>query len=228
MRRTTRTAAGALALAVAFGVGSPVASAAGGAAVAKPDHAKVAKDHKKLKGSQELRQVLRDLARTDARLLKAVRESRTARIGDHVAAVLANVAADRAALADLGAGVQAADSTHDLRAVRRALKDVRPQTYTKVVNDLRHAVRLAVEIAAAGAALEGDAAAPVDELAAAQTALDAAIAKALLVTASSDRDELRAVKADLRAAREALAAVRSYLEGLATEDEVTEDEVTED
>ena len=236
MRRTTRTATAVLAAALAFGAASPAASAAG-----RPDHAKAGhvkaekgekggkpeKADKADKADKELRQLLRDIARTDAKLVKVARESRTARIGDHAATVLANVAADRSALEALAAAVQASDSTADVRAVRKELKDVRPQNYNKVVNDLRDALRLAAAITEARAAVEGDAAAPASELDAAQAALDAAVAKALLVNASSDKEELRAVKTDLQAAHEALEVVRDYLD-LSEEEPVEEEPVEEE
>ena len=241
MNRTTRIAAVVLAAAVTSGVGSSVAVAT---AVdrAKPDHVKVEKGDKGKKGTKvskgskadkgtkadkQLRQLLRDIARTDAQLVKVARESRTARIGDPAAAVLANVAADRAALADLTSAVQVADGTSDLMAVRKAVKDVRPQNYNKVVNDLRHALRLGTAITEARAAVDGDSAAPATELDAAQAALDAAVAKALLVDASSDQDELRGVKADLQAAHEALEVVRVYLDGLPDDTEDDTDDDTE-
>ena len=234
MRRTTRTAAGALTLAVALSAGSPLAATAAGHDTTghdKASHAKADKGEKADKGSkgakkaaQELRQVLRDLAKVDERLAKVVREDRIAAIGDHAAAVLANVAADRAALTELATSVQVVDSGLDLREVRKALRDVREQNYNKVVNDLRHALELAAEIEAARVALATDPAAPVADLDAAQLALDAAVAKALLITASSDKDELRAVKADLQAAHQAFEVVSDYLESLAA-DEPTEDEV---
>lgn len=220
MRTTTRTAAAVLAAAVTFGAGAPVATAAGHADHAKPGHVKVTKgDHGK-KGDQALRQLLRDIAKTDAKLVKVVRESRTARIGEHAVALRDNVTADRAALTELAAAVQAADNTRDLRQVRKELKDVRPQNYDQVVNDLRHALKLAAEIAEARTAAAGDPEPPVAELDAAQAAVEAAVAKALLVTASSGKAELRAVKADLRAAHQALDGTDDSDE---TEDE-TEDE----
>lgn len=219
MRRTTRTAAGALALAVALGAASPTTALAAGhdrAGHVKVDRAEKSKADKskadKSKQAKELRQLQRDIAKTDARLVKVARESRTAPIGEHAATVLANVAADRAALVELAGAVEAADSAVDLRAARKELRNVRAQNYNKVVNDLRHALELAGEISAASALLSADPAAPVAELAAAQLALDSAIAKALLVTASSDKDELRAVKADLEAAHAAFEIVAAYLE----------------
>ena len=233
MKSTTRTAAGVLAVALAFGAGSPVAAAA--ADHAKPGHVKVAKGDKSSKGNKgdkgdkALRQVLRDIEKADERLAKVARESRTAAIGDHAAAVLANVAADRAALAALALAVQSPESGLDLRATRKAVKDVEVQNYSRVINDLRHALELAAEIAAARTATEGDASAPVAELDAAQASVDAAVAKALLVTAASDRDELRAVKADLEAAHAALDVVLDYLESLSSEEEpVVEEPVQEE
>jgi hypothetical protein len=225
MRTTTRTAAAALAAVVTFGAGAPVATAAGHADNDRPAHVKVAKgDHGK-KADQALRQLLRDIAKTDAKLVKVVRETRTARIGEHAVAVRANVDTDRAALTDLAAAVQAADNTRDLREVRKELKDVRWQNYNKVINDLRHAVKLAAEIAEARAAAEGDLEAPVAELDAAQAAVEAAVAKALLITASSDKSELRAVKAELQAAHEALDSLDDSDDADDTDDtEDTEDE----
>ncbi len=235
MKTTTRTAAVLLAAAVTFGPGSPVA-ATDAADPAKPGHVRADKgdhgkgDHGKgasKKGSQELRQLLRDLDKADARLAKVAKESRTSRIGDHAAAVLANVAADRAALAELRTAVAAPDSSLDPREVRRELKELRIQNFGKAINDLRHALKLTEKITDARADAEGDAAA-LAVLDAAQAAVDSAVAKALLISATSDRSELRAVRVDLQAAHAALDGLPEDESETETEDEDETDDDSED
>ena len=229
MRRPPRTAAGALAAALAFGAGSPVAAAAGHIDPAKPGHVKVQKSDK---GSQKPAAAPRDLARTEARLVKGGegephrphRGPRRRRAGQR------GGRPGRPHRAGDGSSVQAPASALDLRSVRKAVKDIRPQNYDKVINDLRHAARLAAAITEARAALEGEPAAPVLELEVAQAALDAAVAKALLITASSSKDELRAVKADLQAAQTTFGIVRDHLDGLSDDgsDDESQEEPVED
>ena len=229
MNSTARKAAGAVALAVALGAGTPVVTAT--AAHAKSAH--VTTEHADKKGGQKaaqaLRKVLQEVAKADKRLGHLARESRTSRLGEaEKAAVLANISSDRQALAELAAAVQSPESTVDLGELRDALKELRPQNYNQVVNDLRHAARLTADIAAARTALEGEAAAPVAELDAAQLLVDAAVAKALAITASSDRASLRAVKVDLAAAHASFDVVADYLENRAEEPVVEEELVVEE
>ena len=223
MRSTARTAAaaaaGAVALAVALGGGGPVAAAVP-AAHSKPaqasghGHGHGGQGSHGASADQALRQLLRQIAQADARLAHTVRDSRTARLdADAKAALLANVDADRQALTDLAASLQAPDATVDLDAVQSSLRELHPENYTEAANFLRKAARLAAAIADATAAVEGDPAAPVDALAAAQASLDSAVAKALLVTASSSRDDLRGVQTDLSAAEDSLGTVLDYLDG---------------
>jgi hypothetical protein len=131
--------------------------------------------------------VLRDIARTSAALDRTVRANRIGTLAEDVqAAVVANVEADKAALAALATAVSSPDSTQDLRQVRRDVRQVRPENYVQAVNVLRKAARVA-------AAATDDAEA---------TALvDSAVATALTVTASSPKSLLREARADLAAAQ---------------------------
>ena len=85
--------------------------------------------------------VLKDIAHLDTLLGKfaaSVRASKTT--AEHKAAVLANVAADRAALAELSQVVKEADATvTDLKQVRRDLKAYRVLDFQVAVNLLRRA-----------------------------------------------------------------------------------------
>lgn len=140
----------------------------------------------------DVRKVLRDIARLTAALDRNVKPSRIGMLPeDQQAAVLANVELDKQALADLAAAASAADTTLDLRQVRKDLRSVRPENYLLSVNVLRGAAELA-EAAAANA----DAAALVDS----------AVATALTVTATSPRSLVKEARADLAAAADLLAA----------------------
>lgn len=216
MDRSTRLAGALLVAAITFTTVMPATAAP--QAVAQAEVVKVQPDkpaHGKV-GAQAQRQVLRDLARLDAQLLRVGREARTAGLSDAVRpAVLENIADDRLALADLAAEVRA--GTVDPREVRATLRSVRPMSYQQVVNSLRLAARLAASAAEARAALEGDLGAPWAELDAAEAGLASAVEKALLVTAFSDRAARQAVRQELAAAAAALTVVLDYVAGLPEE-----------
>ena len=136
--------------------------------------------------------MLRDIERTSKALDRTVRENRIGTLADEVqAAVVASVEADKLALAGLATGVAAADSTLDLRQVRRDLHQVRPENYVLSVNVLRKAARVA-EAATDNAE--------------ATALVDSAVATALSVTASSPKSLLRDARADLAAAQALLDA----------------------
>ncbi len=235
MNRTARTAAGAVALAVALGTGSPVAGAAPNSGHGKPTqthgaHGDHGKGGRQDKGDRALRRVLRAIAKEDARLARV--QHRSSRLGDGVQAALStNIDAERQALADLEDSLEAGDGSVDLGEVRDSLRELRSQNYEQVVNWLRQADRFGAKLDAAAAALAADPAAPqelLDLVVAAQDSLDAAVTGALAIDGSSSRDELRAVQAELAAAHEALGAVLDYLEGDETEGDESEEESSEE
>jgi hypothetical protein len=159
----------------------PHASHGGGQAAHAGGHGKadVAKS--------DVRKVLRDIDRVTHKLDRAVRSSRIGGLDQETQdALLANVEADKAGLAAIAATVTTAGDTTDLRQARRDLRTLREENYVLVVNVLRHAVHV-------GEAATDDAEA---------TALvDSAVAKALAVTASSPKADVKAARADLVAAQ---------------------------
>ena len=226
MKRSTSVAAVALSVSVALGFAAPAAVA--GPPANHPTHAKATHgktDKAAQPTTQKQRQALRDIARVDAKLDKAVKKSRVERLAaDAQAAVLANVALDRAKLAALKEAVAAADSGLDLRQVRKDLRQTRPQVYIVVINDLRQAARIQARTVANDALLaEATDADAVAANEAAKTAVAEAVALAVKVTATSSKSELRAVHAAVVTARKALGAVADALEA----DEADETDETE-
>lgn len=135
----------------------------------------------------DVRKVVRDVERKTRQLDRTVWASRIGMLAEEVqATVVANVEADKVALAAIAAAASAADSTVDLREVRRELRNVRVENYRLSVNVLRAAARLQESAAA-----NPEAAALVDS----------AVAKALTVTAASPKSLVREARADLAAAR---------------------------
>ena len=196
MKRTNRAAAAAFAAAVAIGISSP-------AAIADPGHGHGG-GHGTHGGGQsqggkfghDQKHALDQIARLDRQLGKALDDSRLRRLApvhdvDVKSAVLANGAADSAALADLAATVQAAAPDFDFGALRDQLRSVRPENYRIVVNALRRAAKLAADADAAGAT---DVSA----------AVDAAVAQALAITAGSSRTDLHALVVGMSDAEDAL------------------------
>jgi hypothetical protein len=135
----------------------------------------------------DVRKVLRDIERVTRKLDRAVRPARIDGLDQETQdALLANVDADKATLSELTTTVSTAGDTTDLRHARRDLRAMREENYVLVVNVLRHAVH--VEEAAANDAE-------------ATALVDSAVAKALAVTASSPKADVRAARADLVAAQ---------------------------
>ncbi|MCW2797639.1 hypothetical protein [Nocardioides sp.] len=146
-------------------------------------------------------QLKRQVARVGNRMDHATRESRLAPLADDVrAGVLANVEGDKAALADLSALVDAATTRGDLNGLRTQLRDLRPENYDVTVADLRFAGRLSTRVAELRAAAAGDpdALATLDE---ADALVASATDKALAITASSSKADVRAVRTDLSSAK---------------------------
>jgi hypothetical protein len=191
MNRSARTLAAVVATAALTLIGQALQTAAS----AKPDHVGSHALGGQAKGAAAqggAAKVLRDIERTSKALDRTVRENRIGTLADEVqAAVVASVEADKLALAGLAVGVAAADSTLDLRQVRRDLHQVRPENYVLSVNVLRKAARVA-EAATDNAE--------------ATALVDSAVATALSVTASSPKSLLRDARADLAAAQAVLDA----------------------
>lgn len=215
MKRIARTLAVVITTATLALTGQALQSAAS----AKPDHAgshaKGGAGHgagaaKAGAAKGDAAKVQRDIARLSAALDRTVRENRIGTLADDVqATLLGSVKTDKQTLADLATEASAADSTLDLRQVRRDLRQVRPENYVLSVNVLRKAAELAE-----AAAADADALGLVDE----------AVATALTVNASSDKSVLREARASLAAAQ----ALLDDDEADATEDPATEDPATEE
>lgn len=240
MKRTfTATAAAAIASALAFGVTAPAASAAPKDKAAhvradkSPKTAKVDQASRRLAADQRV--ALRQIASTDRQLAGVGRSPRLAALAPEVAdVVLANVALDRDALAELKAAVEAADSTVDLRQVARDVRQVRVANYLQVLAVANGVAEALAQVEENDLALADLAAAGTDVTAAqadndaAATAASAALDAALTVTASSDRAVLAGARAELTTARELLEAVEAFLAEQPAEQPVTEQPVTEE
>jgi hypothetical protein len=233
MNRTTRNAlAAALTAAVAFGVTAPAAYAAPkdrpahvkvqGAKAKTTAGAKKAAAQEKKAAAQakreavQTRQVLRDLDRRDAALVRVVEGGLLDGLAPEVVeAISANVTLDREALAGIRSAVVAGGQ--DLRQVRVELRTFRVETYHVVVGVVREAAELTDEAAANDVALA--ALDPTDPaVAEAQAANDAAVvaaqdavAKALPLSAQSAVQDRGAAEADLETARVLLDQVAAFL-----------------
>lgn len=132
------------------------------------------------------KQILKDVAKAERALDRALKPSRTGMLTpETLAALLANADADRAALGDVAAAAQAADGSADLAQARKDLKAVRTVNYVLVVNILRTAERRLAEVDAASVEA---------------SLLDAVVAKARTVTATSPKSLLRELRDELDAA----------------------------
>jgi hypothetical protein len=181
MKRTTRLTAGLVATAA---LAAPSAFATAEAA-AKPD-----KPSKPVKA--QTKQLLKDIAGKDARLVRlSTSEAVTLLADDTEAELVSNIEDARTSLGEVKTSVEAADSTVDTRAARKELRSFRVENFRIVVNILRRAEGLE-EAAAADAEATG-------HLAAAEVA-------ALEITATS-------TKADVRAARDHVKAAQAELDG---------------
>ncbi len=139
----------------------------------------------------QVKQLLKDIAGKNKRLNTIEGSHKLTRLSvEHQATVVGNIDADQLDLATLVEQVNAADSTVDIRAARRELHKFRVENYTLTINIIRAGERLVDDVA---------------EDAEGQVQLDEAFAAALAITADS-------TKADVRAARTALAEVRAEIE----------------
>lgn len=134
-------AAALLAATVSVGATVPAASAAG-----------QGRAHATAKGSAgkltlELRKVQSLATAKDRGLSRAARTVVRAQLPVGEPEVLANIAADRTAVAQLSAAATTGSTLEELRGVSTQLRAVRPETYSLVVNGLRQAA-LFQEVAA--------------------------------------------------------------------------------
>jgi hypothetical protein len=221
----------ALGIALSLGATTP-------AATAKPHKdrpAAAAKAGKLTKAERHLavaqRTALRRIDRKDTRLSRYADRITAAELADG-ALVLGNIAADQAALAELGTTVEAATTRAEVRALDAQVRKVHPSTYATVLSGLRLAAHFdevvaenlvaITELTAAADAkeLEGyDVSAVRTALAAAQAANDqvapltaAAVAKGVALTARSTHAEKAAFRADLAAAGDLLDTVEEQLQ----------------
>jgi hypothetical protein len=135
----------------------------------------------------DVRKVLRDIDRATRKLDHAVRASRIDGLDQETQdALLANVETDKAVLAGQATTVSTAGDTTDLRQARRDVRALRAENYVLAVNVLRQSARV------------GEAAADNAE---ALALVDSAVVKALAVTASSTKADVKAARADLVAAK---------------------------
>jgi hypothetical protein len=238
MQGSTRIASTAFAAALMVGVAGPAASAhaapnAKHAAVAQVKAAKTAKEAKSAKAAaKDKRLVLKDIAHLDTTLGKFAASVRVSKVGaERKAAVLANVAADRAALASLAQTLKDADATlTDLKQVRRDLKAYRVSNYPMAVNLLRQADALAAEIDA----LRPEVVAGTQEaltLDEAQGQVSQAVEGAYAITGTSGKVALHKVKVLLASANADVEAIKDTLtagDEAEPEDSTTDDPTNED
>lgn len=244
MKRTFTTAAVvAIASALTFGATAPAAYAA---PKDKSAHVRTDKPAKSQGGKGKVEQASRRLAAaqrvtlrafavTDARLARVATSPRVAALGAELAdAVVANIALDRAALAELKVAVEAADSSLDLGQVRRDLRGVKVANYLQAVAVANGAASALEQVAANDAALSELAAGGTDVTEAqaaneaAGAAATAALEAAVTVTATSTKAVLAGARSELATARELLEAVEAFLAEQTVEEPVVEEPVTEE
>lgn len=237
MKHTIRNVVAAvLTAAVAFGVSAPAASAA---PKDKPAHVKTQSEGSQ-KGkvtaagkkaaaaakrqAMQQRQLLRLIASSNARLARVVNgELLTGLPQDVIDAVTSNVTTDRETLAVIRAAVEAGGQ--DFRQVLTELRTFRVEIYNVVVGVVREAAEGTEAAAANDVALAAfDPADPA--VAEAQAANDAAVvaaqdavAKALLLTATSPVQDRGPAEADIETARELLEQVGAFLDSQAPVEE---------
>lgn len=147
MKRSSLVAVAAVALTAVVGGGLPTsASAAPGSKGPKSSSTKVVKADRLL--TSERTKVTRLVSSRDAALVRAARTVTRAALSVGEAELLANVAADRTALAALKAAAGTATTLSDVRLIGAQVQAVRPEVYDVVVNGLRQAGRFQ-EVAAA-------------------------------------------------------------------------------
>ena len=163
MKTSSRLLAAAAVVALGIGVAGPATAAHG--AKTRPHAAKTTitkatspkpspvKHAPKPKVDQVVvRQTLHDVTVLDSRLASVAQTSRTVGLStSNLAALIANVATDRASLASIAASVRTATDPAVVSKARADLKSVQPQIYSVAINRFRAAQELTEQIAAARA-----------------------------------------------------------------------------
>lgn len=173
--------------------------------------------HAQVKVHGSAKAVARAAARVEAtaerldRTLDRLSAQAHARLDADVSAkVQANIAADISMLADLSVQAETATTMAQVRAVAAQVKDVRVAVYARIIGALETATDYAEEVqdsrASVTIALSLHAGAELD---AAQNAIDAAVALALTLQATSSTADLAQVNAHLSAAAKAIANARA-------------------
>jgi hypothetical protein len=188
MKRTVRTLAAAMTAATLTLTGTAYTAAA-----AKPIHAGThVKGGKGAVASSDVRKVVRDIERVKAQIGRAVSDRRIGALAD-AASIGANAGLDIADLEALQSAATAADTTLDLKQVRRDVRSYRVENYRLVVNVLRHAAEVGAAATDAGNAE-------------AQALVASAVTTALTIRATSVKALLQDARVDLEAAEELLDA----------------------
>jgi hypothetical protein len=181
------------------------------AAQAKPGHGHghPGTTHGGTHGTQT--KVLRALAHLDRRLGQATRDSRVGRLSDaDAAALVANAAADSAAVESAEAALTADPTDANLAAGQSVLDTFRPKVYVVAVNLLRHAERVAAEVVALQAVVDP---ASVEATGLADAATLLAGVQASGFTATTDAASVRAAQHSVAQAQTLVGQVADALAG---------------
>jgi hypothetical protein len=204
MKRTVRTLAAAMTAATLTLTGTAYTAAA-----AKPIHAGAhVKGGKGAVASSDVRKVVRDIERVKAQIGRAVSDRRIGGLAD-AASIGANAGLDLADLEALQSAATAADTTLDLKQVRRDVRSYRVENYRLVVNVLRHAAEVGAAATDVGNAE-------------AQTLVASAVTTALTIRATSVKALLQDARADLEVAEELLDAENTEADETDAEDDIEE------
>lgn len=204
MKRIVRTLAAAMTAATLILTGTAYTAAA-----AKPIHAGAhVKGGKGAVASSDVRKVVRDIERVKAQIGRAVSDRRIGGLAD-AAGIGANAGLDIADLEALQSAATAADTTLDLKQVRRDVRSYRVENYRLVVNVLRHAAKVGAAATDLGNAE-------------AQALVASAVTTALTIRATSARALLHDARTDLEGAAELLDAEDTAADETDPEDDIEE------
>ena len=190
MKRSTLAAVAVMALGT-LGLSAPAASAAPSHAHGPSAHAHGPSTHGTAKLTNAQKKVRTAIKVLDRKLAQNLAQANTTLGVDDAAAVAANIAADRAALADLGTQLTATTTTDEVRAIATQVAGFRAENYRLAVNGLNHVTGDDIATAALTDA---------DVAAAVATATD--LLRALTATST---------RVDLTAARDALTALDALM-----------------
>ena len=190
MKRSTLAAVAVMALGT-LGLSAPAASAAPSHAHGPSAHAHGPSTHGTAKLTNAQKKVRTAIKVLDRKLAQNLAQANTTLGVDDAAAVAANIAADQAALADLGTQLTATTTTDEVRAIATQVAGFRAENYRLAVNGLNHVTGDDIATAALTDA---------DVAAAVATATD--LLRALTATST---------RVDLTAARDALTALDALM-----------------